>query len=128
MASLIRLLSAFLPTAHAVELQEIGQGGPGIDRMWQMISSIFPFSFGAEMTPQAIFYSINVLILTTIASVAVVLLGYAAVRITTSGFDEQGIAQAKTIAKNVVIGLLAAMVADAVVYWVFELILAIAGS
>lgn len=134
MTLLFRLLPALLPAAHAITLQDIGTqvggGGqaPGIAEMWTTISALFPFSFGAALTPVEIFGRINALVLTAIASVAVVLLGFAAVRITTSGFDEQGIAQAKTIAKNVVIGLLAAMVADAVVVWVVSLIGAVAGT
>ncbi len=127
MAALLHLLSAFLPTASAMSLQEIGSG-PGIREMWAEISNLFPFSFGAEMTPVAVFTGINSIILAIIASVAVVLLGYAAVLITTSGFSEQGMTHAKTIAKNVLIGLLAALAGDALIYWVVQLVWRIAGT
>ncbi len=123
----LTILGLFIPKASAVTLDQIGSG-PGISDMWSQIKDVFPMSSEGANLPDTLFGKINTTILGLIAGVGVAMLIYAGVKMMSGGGNEEGFNEAKKIATNVVIGLIAAMVADAVIVYAVTLLTAAAGG
>ncbi len=121
------MFGALIPKAFAVTLDQVGSG-PGISDMWSKIQEVFPFSSEGASLPGTVFDKVNEVILGLIAGVAVAMLTYAGVRMMSSGGGEEGYNQAKKIAINVAIGLIAAMLADVVIVYAVSLLTTVAGG
>ncbi len=122
------LLRLITPSAHAMALQDLGAENSGVQSMWDTISDTFPFSGAGSDLPGFIFARIATLVIILIAFVAVALVTYAAARLAMGGWHEESVAESKRIIKNVVIGLIAAVVADAVIWYVSWLLMTIGNA
>jgi len=120
MAILSSLLSAFVPTAHAFQVSEVGAGAIGIDAMWQKITSFFPYSSGGALVPNALMGRAQGIIIGCIAGAALIGIAYAGLRLVSGGISEEGIAESKKIVKNVIIGLILAILSDGIILFVME--------
>jgi len=126
MYDLFDLLSALVPTASA-KLSGLGSQGPGVSEMWSSITELFPFTDEGANTPATIALSIIDFILKTIGLGAAAVLVWAGVRAVFSG-GEGGLDEAKKMAKNAAIGLICAIIADAVVQYAYDKIVEAAGG
>jgi hypothetical protein len=115
---LLFALSAFIPHAHAFDVNQIGSG-PGIGQMWGTITALFPYKSGG-LVPNQIMGRVQTILVAIIGSAATVGLGYAALSLVSGGINEEGISKAKTIAKNVIFGLILAILADGIVNYVIQ--------
>jgi hypothetical protein len=113
-----------ISTAYAENIERLGSGTPGIDQMWAIIRSIFPYTDmgGRGLTFAAL--KITDFILKSIGALAVVMIMYAGLQMIAYG--EEGMQEAKKIVLYAVLGLIAAMVSDAVIIYAQVLILAAA--
>ena len=127
MGFILSILGWFIPSAHAVSLSQVGDG-PGISDMWSQIQDLFPFSGEGADLPATIFDKVNEVVLGLIAGVAVAMLIYAGIRMMSTGGGEEGYTEAKKIAINVGIGLIAALVADVFILYAADLLTRMAGG
>lgn len=126
--TVLALLSAFVPKVSAIQIDQIGQGAPGISEMWNRITALFPFARTGAALPGNFITGVASVVGGLIAFVAVALIAYAGARATFAGFSEESVSKAKSTVKNVVIGLIAALVGDVLVWAVASLIAAIANA
>ncbi len=118
-------LFTFLPHAFAANIEQLGSGTPGIDAMWDMILSIFPYTNEGGGGLAIILLKIVDIILKLIGGLAVTMVIYAGIKVITGG--DEGLGEAKKILMYSAIGLIAAMCADAVVIYVSIVVSGIAG-
>ncbi len=116
---------AFLPQALAANIEQLGSGSPGIDAMWNMILSIFPYTNSGSAGLEMVLLKIVDIILKLIGGLAVTMVIYAGIKVMTGG--DEGLGEAKKILMYSAIGLIAAMCADAVVIYVSYVVADIAG-
>lgn len=119
---ILRFLSALVPDAVAKNIEQLGSGDPAIASMWQSIKDIFPHTDVGEAGVAYIALKITDFILRTIGGLAVVMILWGAIRIITGG--EEGVTEGKKIVMYSVMGLIAAMVADAIVIYAQVLVVA----
>ncbi len=125
LSALLGSLGSLVPRAFARNLETLGSGSPGIDAMWGMIDAVFPHTNIGGNGLAFVLLRITDFILKTIGGLAVVMLIYAGIRMIAG--REEGLAEGKKIALYAVLGLIAAMCADAVVVYGRVLIQAAAG-
>ena len=116
---------ASVPHAVAANIEQLGSGSPGIDAMWSMIGSIFPYTNAGSGGLAMILIKIVDIILRLLGGLAVLMVIYAGIKVTTGG--DEGLGEAKKILMYSAIGLIAAICADAVVIYVGYVVSGIAG-
>jgi hypothetical protein len=109
------LIGHIVPKVFARNIETLGSGTPGIDQMWDMITSVFPHTDIGSDGLAFVLLKITDFILKTIGGLAVVMLIYGGIKMITGG--EEGLGEGKKIIMYSLIGLIAAMVADAVVVY-----------
>jgi|GEM_PF-1380643 hypothetical protein len=126
--SLMRvILSLFVPTAHAVTIDTAGTAlGPGVATMWAMICSTLPFCSVGTGAPALLALKVTSLLLRLIGGVAVGVIIYAGIRLIIARGGEEGRTEAKKIVMYAVLGLILALVADALITYAILVITAAA--
>jgi uncharacterized membrane-anchored protein len=122
---MIRLLSAlagFVPSAHANQpaLTQWGAGNSGVQSMWTTISNTVYVNIPAQDIVHALTGGIVQLIFTFIGGAAAMLIMYAGIRMIASRGKDDEFTQGKTIITWAVIGLVLAMIANAVISFFAE--------
>jgi hypothetical protein len=107
------LVSFVLPAAQAKNIETLGVGAPGIAPMWQVIKATFPHTNVGAGGVTFLALKIIDFILKSIGALAVIMIIYAGIRMIAQG--EEGLTEGKKIIMYAVIGLIAALCADAVV-------------
>jgi hypothetical protein len=120
MLRLLAVIGLLLPRASARNIDQLGEGTPGIDAMWAVIRSVFPYTGVGEGGLTLLLLKVTNFILIFIGGIAVAMIIYAGIKIVTGG--EEGIGEAKKIILYAAGGLIAALVADAVVIYVMVLV------
>lgn len=103
-----------VPVAHATTtLQDAFKNGDGLSSMWSQMAAWFPHTSSAGNLVEDLTGRIYTIFKETIGWVAAALLAYGGVRLSFGGVNEEGVSAWKSTMKNVLIGLIAAMVAEA---------------
>ncbi len=110
------LATVVLPHAQAKNIETLGVGAPGIAAMWQVITATFPHTDVGEEGVTFLALKIIDFILKSIGALAVLMIIYGGIRIIVQG--EEGMTEGKKIILYAVIGLIAAIMADAAVIFV----------
>ena len=120
------ILRALLPkTAHAVSIQDVGSG-PGIAGMWSFMSPLPHIGDNAIIVVTRIV--INA-VLWAIGSAAVLMILYGALRMITSGGNDESVRKAwKEIILYACLGLIFAVLSSIIVNFVYNLAVGIATS
>ena len=123
---LFSILRALLPkTAHAASIQDVG-GGPGIAGMWSFMSPLPHIGDNAVLVVTKIV--INA-VLWAIGSAAVLMILYGALRMITSGGNDESVRKAwKEIILYACLGLIFAVLSSIIVNFVYNLAVGIATS
>lgn len=110
-----------ISVAHASLGSVLSSQGKGVGTMWKSFMAIFPFgdAKGTEAV-SGMLGSVQKIILGGIAATGVALLAYAGARLAMTGWNEEGITKAKSVVKNVVIGLIGALLADVLVVYALK--------
>jgi hypothetical protein len=114
------LASTVLPRALADNIETLGQGAPGITEMWGIVKATFPHTNeGSNGVP---FLSLKIadFILKIIGAVAVIMIIYGGLRMIFTG--EEGLNEAKKIVLYAVLGLIAALCAQAAVTFALQVV------
>jgi hypothetical protein len=122
--TLLAFLSGLLvPRASAAALSATGKGA-GISQMWQTIMNVFPSTTTGTSASvvDSVFQGINGDILAVIATIAMASIVWAGMRLVMVGVNEEGIASAKRILKNTLIGLTLAIMADLIVNYLWTIL------
>lgn len=115
------LISLLAPSALAAGIEQIGSGAPGVDAMWSNIMTVFPFTSVGAGGVTFVTLKFTAIILSMISAVAVLCIVYAGIKMITAG-SEEGFTEAKKIVMYTSAGLVAAMLADAVVMYVITIL------
>lgn len=110
-----------IPVAHASLGSALSKQGKGVGTMWKSFMNLFPFgeAHGTEAV-SGMLGSVQKIIVGGVAATGVALLAYAGARLAMTGWNEEGITKAKSIAKNVVIGVIGAMLADVLIMYALK--------
>jgi hypothetical protein len=121
MLTLLRFLAGFIPSASAAQLQNTGSSNPGVAAMWAKICSVLPFcSLGAESAPQYFTGKVIFIVQSLVTSVAIMMILYAAILMSTTQLDEGRLDEAKNIIKFAVIGLVLSVIAGAMMQYLLS--------
>ncbi|MFA6522830.1 MAG: hypothetical protein WCS85_00460 [Candidatus Peribacteraceae bacterium] len=115
-----------IPVAHASLSSALSSQENGVGKMWEVFMGLFPF--GDESGTgfvSGMLGSVQMIILGGISATGVALLAYAGARLAMTGWNEEGITKAKSIVKNVVIGLIGALLADAIIVYALSFLMTI---
>ena len=119
---LLSLLSrAFISIVSAESVDKIGEGSPGVSEMWSIIRGTFPGTGAGEDAAGMISRGVNSLVLQLIGGVAVAMVIYAGLRMVYG--SEEGYGEAKKILKYTIIGVILALIADAILNMVYAIIM-----
>ena len=103
-----------VPVAHATTtLDQAFGSNMGLGQMWSQMKAWFPHSGSAGNLVSDLAGNIYTIFQETLGWVAAALLAYAGLRLSFGGVNEEGVSAWKSVLKNVLIGLIAAMVAEA---------------
>jgi hypothetical protein len=111
MHALSFLLSALVPAAHAAKLQTVGSANAGVTVMWGMICQVLPFcSLGASTAPAYFAGKVIAIVQSLITVIAILMIIYAAIQLSTSQVDESKVESAKKIVMYACIGLVLSLI------------------
>lgn len=114
MSTFLRLLAALTSSAYAAELQNRGSENDGVSQMWEMICSTLPFcSLGASTAPGFFAGRIIAVVQSLVTAVAVMMILYASILMSTSQIGEDRVSQAKRIILYACVGIVLTIVANA---------------
>jgi hypothetical protein len=114
------LIGSVMERAHAGNIDQTGQGSPGIDEMWERIRMLFPHTDVGGNGLGFLLLRITDIILKSIGGIAVAMIIYGGIKIISGG--DEGLGEGKKVVTYAVAGLICAMVADAVVIYTSVLI------
>lgn len=109
------LLRQLTEEAHAVWLEGVGRGAPGVDDMWASVRGTLPFGGVGANAPMAVISAVAQFIFALLAGIAICVIMYAGIIMMTSGFNESAVADAKKTIMYALIGLLLAVLAEAII-------------
>ncbi len=119
---MISLLLSFLaPVANAAGIETIGSGAAGIDEMWSTIKSALPFTNIGAGGVTFVTLKATAIILSTLSAIAALSIVYGGIKMITTG-TEEGFTEAKKLITYTAVGLVLAMLADAVVLYVIAVL------
>jgi hypothetical protein len=111
MRLLILLLSALAPSSAYAALGQIGNNNPAVANMWDTICRTLPFcGLNAATAPNYFAGKVIAIIASLISVVAIIMIIYASLQLSTSQTDEAKIGEAKKIITYAVVGLILAIV------------------
>ena len=122
MHTLLSFIGRFASVAHAQVLQNVGTANPGVSSMWKTICATMPFCSIGTGAPALLFLKITGFLLVMIGGVAAAALIYAGIRIIMSRGQDEGMSEGKKIATYALLGLVLAIIADAVVLYAVQLV------
>ncbi|OGJ56099.1 hypothetical protein A2706_02120 [Candidatus Peribacteria bacterium RIFCSPHIGHO2_01_FULL_51_35] len=122
MHALLSLIGSLISVAHAQVLQNVGTANPGVASMWATVCSTVPFCSVGTGAPALLFLKISGFLLMMIGGVAVAALIYAGIKIILSRGQDEGMSEGKKIAMYALLGLVLAIIADALVLYVVQLV------
>lgn len=122
---LLSLVGSTVPVAHAT-IEQLGINSPGISDMWSQVRSVFPHTDLGAFGFNFVMLSVINFILNTISALAVVMIIYGGIKLTTG--SEEALGEAKKVVTYALLGLVAAMTADAIVLYTMYVIKAAAGG
>ena len=127
MNAVIHLLSLLSPSAHATTIEKLGSNQPSIALMWTILKD-YTFPHTNVGTHGVAFIAVKIFdfILRTIGGLAVIIILWGAIRIITGG--EEGVTEGKKIVLYAVLGLIAALCADAATIYTCQLVWAASGG
>jgi hypothetical protein len=117
---LLLFLYWLVPSASAAAIDQLGQGAEGIAQMWAMMKSLFPFANAGTQFPAIFLARVIEFVLTLIGGTAVCILIYAGIQLITGGEEKK--AEAKKTAMYALAGVVLALLADAIVIYVRNLL------
>lgn len=118
MLTLSYILTVLIPTASAAALQNAGSGNPAVAEMWIRICSVLPFCALDAATAPGYFSSRIILVVQSlIAPVAIIMILYASVLLSTTQVDEGRKDEAKRIILYACIGLVLAVISGALLQY-----------
>ena len=121
MKLLLALIGIPVASAGSV-LKGVGSANPGVVTMWNEICSVMPFCDIGTAAPVMIGLKLTFSILLFIGGAAVAVLIYAAIRIIISRGNEEGLTEAKKVAIYAGLGIVLAILADAIVLYAIGLV------
>lgn len=122
MMVLLSALGTLVQTAHAVALEGRGAGAPGVDGMWARICSVM----GCTLGPNAVFFfaqKVVDFIFPLTGAVAVCIIIWAGIKLTTSEGNDEGRSEAKKIITTAATGIILAIISGAVIRFFAEVFL-----
>ena len=106
-------LIGLIPTVEAASLQNLGSSNPGVSSMWSSICSTLPFcGLSAATLPGFIATRVIMIVQSIITSVAIIMIIWASVQLSTSQLDDSKIEEAKKIIMYALIGIVLSMIAS----------------
>lgn len=117
------ILTWLIPVASAQNLQNVGSANPGVAGMWARICSTLPFcGLGTGATD---YFALRILdfLFSIIVVLAIGVLIYAGIRMIVSQGDESAMEEAKKIVIYALGGLVAALIAEALLTYIMSVVL-----
>jgi hypothetical protein len=114
-------------TAAAID-KIVNNPGPGTQTMWQQICQTLPFCAVGKNAPMFVATKVGSFIAEVIGGAAVLVILYAAIRLVSARGGEEGVSESKKILLYAVIGLILAIISDAVVYYTCIKVIEAAGG
>ena len=112
MSFLFAVIGLLAPSAHAASLQNLGATNPGVNSMWASICNTLPFcGLGADTLPGFISGRIIMIVQSLITSIAIIMIIYASIQLSTSQLDDGKIEEAKKIIMYALGGIILSLVA-----------------
>lgn len=122
--TLLALLSALIPAAHAAVIDTAGiDDGPGVASMWATICSTLPFCDVGSTAPSFLLDKITTFVFSLIVGVGIIVIIYSGLRLVSSLGDEGRIAESKKTIMFAVGGILLAIMARAIVLFIGQTLL-----
>jgi hypothetical protein len=128
MHTLAFLLGMLVPKAHAI-LNTVGSGGAGVDDMWTTICNTFPAAFcnlGAN-APEYIAGIVVDFVFAVIVGIGVLVIIFAGLRLIFAAGNEEATADAKKIITYALLGIVLALMAEAIKTFVIVVVERAAG-
>ena len=122
MIAFTSLLGTMIPRASAAVIEQLGQGAPGIDGMWDQLKQTFPHTDMGSGGLAFLLLMLTNMILRFIGGIAVLMIVYGGIRMIMTVYDENSHGEAKKIVISACVGLILTMLADAVVMYVIYLL------
>ena len=122
MITFISLIGMMIPRASAAVIEQLGQGAPGINSMWDDLKQVFPHTDFGSQGLAFILLTITNIILRFIGAVAVLMIVYGGIRMIMTVYDEASHTEAKKIVISACVGLILVMLTDAIVMYVLYLL------
>lgn len=122
MNTFISLIGTMVPRASAAVIEQLGQGAPGIDGMWNDLKQIFPHTDMGSGGLAFIVLMVTNIILRFIGGIAVLMIVYGGIRMIMTVYDEASHTEAKKIVISACVGLILCILADAAVLYVVYLL------
>lgn len=118
------LLGLVIPSVHAggAVLDGVGAGNPGVAKMWDLICDVMPFCSLGTGAPAYFAGRVIGFLLEIIGGLAVAILIYAGIILIASQGNDEKLSEAKKIAMWALLGLVLAIIADAVLNYVISVI------
>ncbi len=127
---LLRLLTvaaASVPAVVLADIDQIGSNAPGISQMWSDIKCAFPHTdLGAQGFTFVLARMVDI-ILRFIGGGAVLMIIYGGIRMMMTVADENSHSEAKKVVLYACLGLILAIMADAIVLYTISLVESAAG-
>ena len=114
------LASLVFPKALADNIKTLGSGAPGIDQMWAIVKNTFPHNEQGSNGVPFLALMVAQFILNIIGALAVLMIIYGGIKMIFTG--EEGLNEAKKILLYAVLGLIAALCAQAAVTFAMQVI------
>lgn len=112
------LIGTLIQSAHAVTLEQIGSAGPGVSQMWNTIIGTFPHTSAGNGALALIALRIISFVLSLIGGAATAVMIYAGIKMVMSRGQDEGLSEAKKIALYALLGVILALLADVIVFFV----------
>lgn len=123
MRLLLAILDWLVPTAHAVVLQTAGSSNPGVQSMWTTICQTMPFCGVGLLAPGFFGAKLVRFILSIIGGTAVVVIIYGGIKMLLSQGSEEALTEARKIVMYAAAGLILALLANVVIFYVSSVVL-----
>lgn len=117
MSVLSAIAGMLIPSAHAAAIEQLGVMAPGINAMWNDLQTAFPHTGHGSGGFAFVMLMATNIVLQFIAGIAVLMIIYGGIRMISTVADENGHTEAKKIVQYAVVGLILAMLTDAIVQY-----------
>jgi hypothetical protein len=124
------LIATLRPIAHAAGVEDVGGGISSLPAMWDMMTLYLPYrTIGSRgLGPTTVTNIVINTVLGIIGAVAVLVIIFAAIQLATSAGNEEAVTKAKKIILYAAIGLILAVLANTIVYYLYNCVGDLAGG